>query len=726
MATGTFSQSNVGNGAASLPNFYSRNATSGHRRSHSDGPRPSGRVARSNSASNILDTHEDFQRRLYDPLLAPHLQRRAVDDNAVTDLREFLLTTEPPPKHFMSIPEGACYGRGRAWVKWAKIGKRSRSAPRPIRLPDTAVSGTTIGGYRHIAITIPTEAYPLGDIPRSQYPVYSQGGEIRPLRSANGSVKSVMNDKGVVTVLRTVNEHEPQGPPRRSASYSGIRYGTAYNRTPSRTGYAVSNGSSSLPPSRGSGSMALADDRSQLGKGPVRPPRATPRGFPARASSKTKSSAHAPASIDSIIAQDDALRPLLDVRDEEYEAELAARKYANKPLPTIKSEKIRQEEETTGISNESGATLLKQSPLGTDREKSPAPTNPAANRRDKVRDKKMRDMEALRSMKQQEQPASTDDTPAVALPRRSSKRMSQEAKEAQSGGGMPTFSPIRVVVDVEPSPITEEAPQKHEVKQTQLETPRVVKNRNSAPGSLTPPILPKDKPAETTAPESASTQPQPLPQKKQNPLDRTSLLRRREWAAVREQERKAREARASVRAKAKQLAAGLNEESGEQGQSVDREILRLYEAFREHRFRDMERRLRRLERNGDVWLRALVPVLETLNHHEGVPRPDSALMPGQNGAPETRNRSWTPEEELATHMFNRDMYRRGAAALKRASSSHRTLREEMADADAASLCGSLSESEDLNGLDTLEPLMRELAGAAALRQMRSGRLLHAY
>jgi len=340
-------------------------------------------------------------------------------------------------------------------------------------------------------------------------------------------------------------------------------------------------------------------------------------------------------------------------------------------------------------------------------------------------------MEASRSSirQQQEQPAEAEtevkEAPAVVLPRRSSKRISQESREADGEGNMPTLSPIRVVVDVKPSPVLGEAPQKRDAQQAQLDTPHVVRTRNSAPGSLTLSMLPNGSPAATSAPEAAPSQTQPLPpQKKQNPLDRTSLLRRREWAALREQERKAREVRASVRVRAKKLATNLNDES--EAQSVDREILRLYEAFREHRFRDMERRLRRLERNGDVWLRALVPVLETLNHQGGVPRPDSALMPGQNVASESRNQSLSPEDELATHMLNRDMYRRGATALHGAGSPHKTSQEERADADASSLCGSLSESEDLNGLDTLEPLMRELAGAAARRQMRSGRLLHAY
>ncbi|CAI4211362.1 unnamed protein product, partial [Parascedosporium putredinis] len=53
------------------------------------------------------------------------------------------------------------------------VSRRSKSAPRkpvPIRLPDTAVAGTTIGGHRHIAISIPVEYSPFGPFDRTQYP----------------------------------------------------------------------------------------------------------------------------------------------------------------------------------------------------------------------------------------------------------------------------------------------------------------------------------------------------------------------------------------------------------------------------------------------------------------------------------------------------------------------------------------------------------------------------
>lgn len=735
MTTSTGHPSPVGTSVSSPSNnIHTFDFAPRRRRNNSvDVPRYPGRATRSNSASNILDTHDDFQRRLYDPLLAPHLQRKPTHDNGLTDLVDFLRNHAPPPDNFMSIPENENDERGRGWVKWKNIGKRSKSLPRrprPIRLPDTAVSGKTIGGHRHIAITIPSEAFPLGDMPRSQYPVYSQGA-MKP-GSSDSSIQTFINDRGVVTVLRTVEEHRAQGTSERYTPLGNIRYG-AHARAASRNGYTISTGSSSLPPSRGSGSVTLADNRQQQGREANRTTQASSQRHPSRASSKAKMNAHPPASIDSIIAQENSLRPLLDIADEADQADLALQMYATKPLPPIKprdAKKIAQEEKATGIGKESGAKLLKYSPLGTSKDKLPATPSSATNRRDKVRDKKLRDIEAVRVGRQQEQPAEQGDASTVALPRKSSKRTSQEAKEAQAEQSKPTLSPILVVANFEPSPAVEDVPlseepksSKAESKMPHLETARPILNRNSAPGYLSPPVLPQVQPAATTAdPETKPTQPLASP-KKQTPSDRTALSRRREWKATREQERKTQEARASVRARAKQLAAGLGDESSESMQNVDREILRLYEAYREHRFRDMERRLRRLERNGDVWLRALVPVLETLNHHGEGSRPNSALIPGQE---EAERKAWASDDELATQAFNREVLKRKLTPLKRASSSHKTMREEMADGDANSLYGSVSESEDLSGLDAIEPLMRELAGAAALRQMRSGKLLQAY
>lgn len=563
---------------------------------------------------------------------------------------EFLLNTEPPSDHFMSIPEHHD-DRGRGWAKWASF-SRSKSAPRnppSIRLPDTAVSGTTIGGHRHIAITIPSQAFPMGEAPRSQYPVYSAPGysmlgEKKPIPSPNGFYQTIINDKGTVTVLRTIDEQAMQQRPGRLTAQRNSR------ATPSQIGSTAARNSYPLPQSQGTGS-----DRQQR-------PRTSPQRFPARSSSRSTMSIHQPASIDSIIAKGDGSpKTLLDNVDDNYRRLSTA--YLNKPLPKIKCTTSPQEN-----NRDSGVANLPNNPLGPSMEKPAMASKVAGSRREKVRDRKQRDLEALLSLrKKRAQLAEDQDDLATG----------DGMQDAQQIGA-PTLTPIKVVVDVEPSPAAEEEEfPPLDRNMLRFEPVKPLRKRSSDPGSATPSKAPNQERRAAEAPELTSDQTMPALPKKQIPSDRTALLRRREWNATRQQERKGKAAKPSVAAQAKRLAAEIDDPSNMQ--AVDREILRLYEAFREHRFREMEKRLRRLERNGDIWLRALVPALQGL-HAGGVPRPDSAPVPGQ----------------------------------------------EEADDTASSLYGSVSESEDLDALDAIEPLMRELAGAAAVRQMRSGRMLRAF
>lgn len=91
----------------------------------------------------------------------------------IAALVDFFTNYPPPPDNFMSMPHGSGGGdRGRgAWSKFRRMSKRSKSLPRSpqqIRLPDSAVSGTTIGGHRHISISVPLDVTPF-----AQYPGYS-------------------------------------------------------------------------------------------------------------------------------------------------------------------------------------------------------------------------------------------------------------------------------------------------------------------------------------------------------------------------------------------------------------------------------------------------------------------------------------------------------------------------------------------------------------------------
>ncbi|KAK4198420.1 hypothetical protein QBC40DRAFT_256044 [Triangularia verruculosa] len=116
------------------------------------------------NASSIItdifrrDTDEDVLRRKI---------KRANDRDSSRDLIDFLRNTSPPPQNYMSMPDSfdsppvSKKKRRPFWSFWKKRSKKDKKDRKPtpsfIRLPDSAVSGRTTGGYRHIAISIPIE-----------------------------------------------------------------------------------------------------------------------------------------------------------------------------------------------------------------------------------------------------------------------------------------------------------------------------------------------------------------------------------------------------------------------------------------------------------------------------------------------------------------------------------------------------------------------------------------
>ncbi|AEO65081.1 uncharacterized protein THITE_2111685 [Thermothielavioides terrestris NRRL 8126] len=91
--------------------------------------------------------------------------RRTSEGNVVEDLIDFFRNTPPPPGNFVSTPDPLDEKpkENKRFAFWpfrrkANVaGKEARAAPRRIKLPDSAVAGTTVDGYRHIAISIPIE-----------------------------------------------------------------------------------------------------------------------------------------------------------------------------------------------------------------------------------------------------------------------------------------------------------------------------------------------------------------------------------------------------------------------------------------------------------------------------------------------------------------------------------------------------------------------------------------
>ncbi|KAK8917408.1 hypothetical protein VCV18_009872 [Metarhizium anisopliae] len=659
--------------------------------------------------------------------------RRARDD--VAALVDFLKNHPPPPDNFMSIPYGdEGHGRGR-WSKIKKIGRRSKSTPKQpqnIQLPDSAVVGVTSGGHRHIAISIPIEATPYGLEIRSQYPVFTHDTQIGT--PSKGPIRTFRNEKGVVTVLRPVAEV--------------FESDTGLVATKSRAPYLNSRGHRPppLPPHKPTNSLTakvhdyigilptkfdtpLLDDSSapwHISRSPSRDEGSVGKqnpavfrrsAYPARASSMVSNrSARNPPSIDGLISLQDHVAEASSVARPKclYNSLTQAPQRAlsisnNNPVNSIDARRsesgpsyIRDSSPALswdGSQNRNTASTTDAHVLSHSEDYRHASSGSSWNRKDIVRERKRRDIEAAvwnaKVKDQLERDASKAmQRPSAAQPSsRPAAAVPDKTSTAMPGQLVLTLSGLMVVMDVEPSSADEKggpvrpktAPAKKSSKEdSEITLPSTTVN---TPSILTPP---------------ASTRGSPSQQHDMS--DRTSLTRRREWKAIREQERRARDAMAMARARTQQLASGGVAYGNGSVSHADKEVMRLYEAYREHRLRDMERRLRRLERNGDDWLQALVPVLDNMNKTIG----------SSNNWPLEGIRAWASDGETSgtAHRMDRDMEK--TRLTRRPSLSQARLLEKLtrhAYSDDA-WSDSVSRSDDASGLETIEPLMRELAGEA--------------
>ena len=120
-------------------------------------------------------------------------------------LSEFLMRSEPPPSNFMSRPEsdaGSLHSIKKSPFKIFRRQKRSaKKGPKLMQLPDSAVAAKTIGGARHIAISIPIEYDHLDyNTPTKSLPP-----------SRPHSQPKLSTDRGPVTVLKPVAEVRESG-----------------------------------------------------------------------------------------------------------------------------------------------------------------------------------------------------------------------------------------------------------------------------------------------------------------------------------------------------------------------------------------------------------------------------------------------------------------------------------------------------------------------------------
>ncbi|KAI0487495.1 hypothetical protein F4859DRAFT_510065 [Xylaria cf. heliscus] len=136
-------------------------------------------------------------------------------DVGLKDLIEFFQKTPPPLSNFMSIPDhfSSSSSEEDKWDKFkTKVFRRPskkarKKRPPVIMLPDSAVAARTTDGHRYIAISIPTEHSPLEPRPSSRYPVYDSMEAMfhRDVNSKFGMWKTAPATR-LVTVLNPVPE----------------------------------------------------------------------------------------------------------------------------------------------------------------------------------------------------------------------------------------------------------------------------------------------------------------------------------------------------------------------------------------------------------------------------------------------------------------------------------------------------------------------------------------
>ncbi|KAM0513834.1 hypothetical protein ACHAPE_007435, partial [Trichoderma viride] len=653
------------------------------------------------------------------PIMTPKLMKSTYieDDDDLNDddldkhdntmsLAEFFQSNEPPSGSFMSVPyaHGEEKERESKWHKFMSIKRRSKSVPRPpvnIQLPDSAVSGVTSGGHRHIAISIPLDAMPFATDSKTQDDANvknNTGAKSEGAKTTYGTlprnfaVQTYSEENGTITVYHPITTETPETLAKALASQrnsilsqqsviSASSLGERSNHTQSShrrsnsqsTGYSTEASTVASTKSKQPHYFSIFPKPTTLPQGlhPTPPRRPNSQQRSAQRSAKATSMVVAASQKHRHPAHSASIDGLLSlIKDEENVRD----GYNKKPLPSPppKSEaRSKQQykpgigfpspitEETDGSSVGSKRAVRKavstQSMLSVSKETPSRPSTAGSiqSRRDKVRDKKRRDMEAVRNakmLKELQQRRQLEDE------QKSQEVESADADEQSKGKGpqkaspIYTLCPIVVVADLQPSPgLPQETP---------VSTPRVSSPRVSSPSQMR---LSRD-------------------------IDSELYL---------EQKRN----------------------------MMDKQILRLYESYHENRLRDVERRIRRLERNGDVWLRALVPVLDDMSRNIKSINPslNTNTNTNTNKFTDAEGRGWASDDEVTAERKARST-KRNKATTRRASLSRDRIAAglvgEKLMSDDSECSDTMSRSDDVSGLGIIEPLMRELAGEARQRQQQ--------
>lgn len=655
------------------------------------------------------------------------MNRHSRDDT--TSLADFLKNHEPPSSSYMSVPFAHADDKDREskWSKFMAMKRRSKSVPRPpqnIQLPDSAVSGVTTGGHRHIAISIPLDAMPFASDPAAQNPANANnytsakaGGTRNEYATLprNFAVQTYSRENGTVTVFPTATDEArglPKAPPTQRSSilsqqsissstsleersshtqsttgshHKSNSQSTRYS-TEGSTGASVRSKSKNRQPSYISIFPKCIDPPHMSGQGMATWGAGATRGpqknltRPNNQQQSTRPSSmvvatsqkhhHHPAhsaSIDGLLSV---------VKDPETVRDGYSKKPLPRPPPGKSDSRAKQqykpgvgfpspitEESTDGSTGSSKHSIRRavsaQSMLTASKElpSRPLTAGSVQSRREKVRDKKRRDMEAVRNAK--------------ALKELQQRRSEDQQKEHEG--------------DVV------QQPQNNTNGQEEKERPQTASLNTLCPivvvVDLQPsPGLPDDKTTQE-APPSPSPSISPSPD-----MNQVRLSRDIDSELYLQHKRN----------------------------MVDKQILRLYDSYHENRLRDVERRIRRLERNGDVWLRALVPVLDDMSRNIKTIHPSSHANKDADGD----GRGWASDDEISGASAERKARsaKRAKTPTRRASLSRGRIVAGLVGgklgSDDSEWSDTMSRSDEVSGLGIVEPLMRELAGEARRRQQQ--------
>lgn len=628
-------------------------------------------------------------------------QRR--DDDSLRYLIEFLRKT-PPPENYMSIPDPQSLGRlhGVSWKALPSPRQRKRlrkNRPPIIKLPDSAVAAKTIGGHRHIAISIPLEYSHLTPLSTSQYPVFDSisaefqreiDAKLGPLHSTtwdhtgtrlhtigedresmasapvspNPAVQqergfvggglnrrlsqnsdqpqallrsskgvSVQGDRGNIQPFADFDQshvaaHPPNSRPisqvetkRRSMAdmASDTRQGSQPRNEPSvsrnvtakrhaRNKSYTSTTSSALssrnslqfsPPSRRSSRRGMLNaglnNSLELGESidNVISSRLSTMSARSRTDANMDLDQHAPkrrSFAESLLSTDSVPNVLNAQSAKAYQHEqvpIVVRPPSRPGTGDARPSQVSVDGRSVGVQVGS-PDLAHRTPASTSNQFAGAPLiERPKSRKDKVRERKARDMEALKALRDQSgdsagTPSAPKDTQVMSPDSpvlghfNPIGKISQTPLVEPEAVALPNISPQPATVAEESAP---ELPPLSPARQLRSSVKRQLPTVSNASSDISKPASPVN-------------------------WDRASSQRRRERQAEREVHPGRRERYiAEALAGQKELADRMSRQ----------ELVLRYENLKEMRTFDMEKRLRRLERNGEVWLRSMVPLMDNLN-----------------------------------------------------------------------------------------------------------------